>query len=192
MSTKTSKRILIIVISIALITAIIIGVLLLFVLKKETTLKDTYVDVSTKDSNTFYIESYLMMDCCDEWNDFVAYINTLNTTAAEGYEYYICDHSGERFEDSFYKNKITIHPSDEFKEEIQKLGSNGKYRLYSFDKKEEIECEEVNGEVEAKTDIRGIFIVTYTVDDKALEFISNEEECTGQCQECSGSGTVHR
>ena len=131
-----------------------------------------------------------MMDCCDEWDDFVNYINSLDATVAEGYEYYANGYDSKKI--NYLNNlatQITIHPTSEMKEAIKNAGSGGVYKLYNFENPDEkIECYEENGNIKANTNLQGIFILTYTVNNKPLEFLSNEEQCTGQCQECSDTG----
>ena len=182
---KKIARIFIVILIIFITFVLIVGIT--GMMRKETSLKDTYVDLATKNSDAFYIESYLMMDCCDEWDDMVDYVDALDATDIEGYEYYVNDYSGNHYDMGLFDsgNKITIHMTDEFKEAVDDAGEGGTYKLYSFNTRKEIPCEEDGDDIIAKTKEQGIFILTYKVDGKDLEFISNEANCTGQCRNCA-------
>lgn len=150
-----------------------------------------YTDVQVCNNTCAYQKSYLMMDCCAEWNDFCEYaLDIPNVLAIEGYEYYLYDSDGNEVISDDIKN-VTFRPTEEFIDLIEQK-SSGHYEVYSFDYKEKIECYVTeDGYPAISTDKQGIFILAYVRDDDTSTYnnldttiyISNKT-CDGQCRTC--------
>lgn len=159
---------------------------------KPKTLYGAYTDVTTAEKSCVYQKSYLMMDCCDEWNDFYDYVSTIkNAVAIEGYEYYLYDKNGNKVIKND-KKEVIFYPTKGYLDKIENAGK-GHYEVYSFEDKEYINTSEnEQGYPVINTKKQGIFVLAYISEDTDSEkYISNKtnlyisnEECDGQCRTC--------
>ncbi len=142
-----------------------------------------YVDIDTSDAVT-YTKSYLVMDCCDDWEDVVTYVKSLpNTSGVEGYEFYCYNES----ENVIPANcTLTFKPTEGFTgvmyEKIYAIHFETKTIFSTYINKDgKIMIKDTNG-------LDGIFLLIKEQANQTVDglFISNlSEECNGQCCSCS-------
>lgn len=137
-----------------------------------------YADAKTT-QDISYIKSYLIMDCCDEWPEFVDFAKTIKGAGGiEGFEIYFYDEDANEISP---KRSFTVyfHPTNSFKE------LEGEVTICEFPTGVLHTCEITeNGDIMFETQSDGIYMAVKYADIKYL-WISNEEDCTGQCRTCS-------
>ena len=154
--------------------------------EEPTTFYGEFADVATT-SPAAYQKSYLMMDCCREWDDLCHFVNdldckletegSLGVSAAEGFEFYLYDENGGILN---AKDVLTVvfHPTPDFWEraagcDIGIYSVNGEFH----------EAQNKGNDISFHTTHDGIYVaVAFGTSDP---WISNVEDCTGQCSTCS-------
>ena len=181
-----SRRKIIILTIIALITICLVVVFIFSRREKETiTLYGEYSQIETTNKNIAYQKSYLMMDCCEEWPKLYKDMLTIdNAVAIEGYEIYLFDENGKITEGN---NTYTFIPTDDFKKHTEEHNkdSKGRFDIYHWTEEKGLEVlSENNSNFQIITEEQGIFVIAF-IEDEDLEkpFVSNPE-CTGQCRAC--------
>ncbi len=137
----------------------------------------TYADAKSF-INAEYEKSYLIMDCCEEWNQFKAFVeNIKGIGAAEGFEYYFYDQN-ENIVTPKKPVEIIFHPTEDFKRR------SGECAVCSYPEGYLYKCEELeNGDLKFTTDKDGIFVAVKYSGYKL--WISNLSDCNNQCRTCS-------
>lgn len=140
-----------------------------------------FVDVSGTDKASYH-KDYIMMDCCDEWNDIIKYSTKIYyenpCIGIEIFEFYVYDKKGNEIEG--INRTVTYHPTEFF--------SNLNYEsitVYDFNTKESIQAEIIGTDVVFHTDKNGIFLaVKHGVSDEK-PWICNPTSCNNKCSTCS-------
>jgi hypothetical protein len=143
---------------------------------KEQILYGEYADITIR-QNAAYQKSYLMMDCCDEWDDFVKFAKRIKGAGSvEGFELYLYD-KHENVINPKDTMDVIYHPTDDFKKREGEIAvcAFPSGTLYPIEVLE-------NGDIAFSTDKDGIFIAVKYSEHKL--WISNEN-CEGQCRTCS-------
>ncbi len=141
-----------------------------------------FADIVTTNAKTAFIRSYLLMDCCEEWEDFCnLVISVEDASSAEGLEYYEYNKKGRQLA---AKSEITIrfHPTEEFASKpyddilVYSLTSGSCYEAQLME----------NGDIETTVKESGIFaFVKISGNPAETVWISNIEDCQGECRSCS-------
>lgn len=142
-----------------------------------------YVSLDTDSEDAMYILNYLVMDCCEEWNDITAYADTIpDACAIEGFEVYCYDMSTSTVPTG--KCAIIFHPTEEFLERDYETVT-----VYHFGTQTELPTEITeNGDIKAEANnLDGIFLLTKKIKGTTNDnlWISNVEDCNDQCRSCS-------
>ena len=145
--------------------------------KRDVIFYGEYVDTSGK-TNAAYLKSYLIMDCCEEWDEFVDFARHIKgASAVEGFEYHLYDENGEEVP---LKEDITVtfHPTDDF------LSKDGELVVCSYPNGYMYQVTPgSDGDVVFNTKESGIFLAVKKGSESL--WISNLPDCTGQCRTCS-------
>lgn len=142
-----------------------------------------YVSLDTDSEDAMYILNYLVMDCCDEWNEVTKYADTIQDACAiEGFEFYCYDMSTNTVPTG--KCMVTFHPTKEFLDKDYES-----ITVYHFKTQKELPTTITeNGEVQAEADgLDGIFLLTKKIKGTTNNnlWISNVLDCNNQCRSCS-------
>lgn len=136
------------------------------------------------DNSISYAKSFLLMDCCTEWDWVVLTVNKMDeVTSAEAFEYYFYDSNGKEIPLE-KETRITYHPTEDFK---NKNDDDMKVSIYNLKTKNFIEGYILDtGDIIFKTQDCGIFIIMkYNTEEKGTLWISNLPDCDGECKSCS-------
>lgn len=147
---------------------------------EKQVLKSDYVDTEI-DFKAGYCKGYLLMDCCDEWNEFVDYCKHIKDASyIEGFEFYLYNDDGEEIKPK-REFTVTFYPTEDFKtfeDETVVICSYPEGVI-----KESVLNE--NGSITFKADRCGMYIAMgYKTSPNEVLWISNGE-CEGQCRTCS-------
>jgi hypothetical protein len=149
--------------------------------KEQNLYYGDYSRLLTTDSYA-YQKSYLMMDCCEEWNEVKEKAENIeNARAIECFEFHVYD---ENAKEVVLKNESTVYfmPTSEF---LQQYRSNYKVHVYDEDMTEMKNAKfDENNVIEFTATHSGIYFVCF--EGKGDTFwLSNQPDCTGQCRTCS-------
>lgn len=149
--------------------------------KPSNFLYGRYVDLLPDTFDAVYQRNYLIMDCCEEWEDLCIFLNhTEGLSMAEGFEFYMYDEDEQNVEP---KKEILI--LYRLSEEFRNRYDGSEISVISFPDGKVIPAAvgEGNGCITFRTDHCGIYVAV-CYGSKEL-WISNIEDCTGQCRTCS-------
>ncbi len=146
------------------------------------TLYGEFADITTGCGRTAFVRSYLLMDCCSEWEEFCRTVrSTGGAASAEGLEFYEYNKNGRQM---LTRGEVTVlfHPTEEFASqpfdriEVCSLSSGKRYEAAVTE----------TGDISVKVEESGVFAFV-----KILEhppgpvWISNIQDCNGECRACS-------
>lgn len=182
-----SRRKIIIIICVIILVIICLVTAIIFSRKEKQTitLYGEYSEITTDNEEIAYQKSYLMMDCCEEWNAlYKDMLKIDNLVAVEGYEIYLYDQNGKNINGTI---AYTFIPTKGFSSYIEKhkAEADGKFDIYHWTEDSGLELISENStDYKVISEKQGIFVLAYTSNEKVEKpFVSNPE-CTGQCRAC--------
>ena len=170
------------------VKALIAAVLLIAVVSgcgaKAKNFYGTYCDVTTKSKSVAYCKDYMMMDCCEGWEELLGFVKTLDTVAAvEGYELYFYDDNG--METASEEHTVSLHPTASFMKRVAMMDTD-RFVVYSLENRQAYDAVYLSAsEVQFTTTEKGIFILAAVTDKKVSNKYISNPYCYDDCRTCA-------